>query len=57
MNAAARMLRDIAEAGLVDTYPCPCRAQGQLVETHPMIFTITYRHDDDCPQLTGQTPA
>jgi len=57
VNPATDMLRQLAEAGVTDTYPCPCHAEGRLVEQHPGMFVITYEHDLDCPKLTGRSAA
>lgn len=55
MNPAIEWLRELAESGAIDTYPCPCQAQGRFIELEPGIFHITYEHDDDCPRLHTPT--
>jgi hypothetical protein len=47
------VLRQLAEAGATHVYPCPCQAEGRLVEVEPMVFVISYGHDDWCPVLTA----
>lgn len=52
MNPATSRLRQLADAGRTTRYPCPCRAEGTVVELEPLLFSVTYRHDDWCPVLT-----
>lgn len=54
MTSPAEILRQLAKAGYVDTYHCPCEAQGCYVEVYPGVFEVTYLHDDWCPVLAGR---
>ena len=55
MNPATSRLRQLADAGISTSYPCPCHAEGTVIELEPLLFSVTYLHDLWCPVLTDPT--
>jgi len=52
MNPATSRLPQLADAGITTRYPCPCHAEGTVIELEPLLFSVTYLHDAWCPVLT-----